>query len=101
MEGILKLSKLQTDFNFFTMKNMTQMTITFRTTYFYLKFLHIAPEYCFLKIFKKMKNLDYLSADLNSPWADIKMDVHNIQFDDNSFDVVICNHVLEHVDDSR
>ena len=47
-----------------------------------------------------MKNLDYLSADLNSPWADIKMDVHNIQFDDNSFDVVICNHVLEHVDDS-
>ena len=65
-----------------------------------LKFLHIAPEYCFLKIFKKMKNLDYLSADLNSPWADIKMDVHNIQFDDNSFDVVICNHVLEHVDDS-
>ena len=65
-----------------------------------LKFLHIAPEYCFLKIFKKMKNLDYLSADLNSPWADIKMDVHNIQFDDNSFDVVICNHVLEHVYDS-
>ena len=47
-----------------------------------------------------MKNLDYLSTDLNSPWADIKMDVHNIQFDDNSFDVVICNHVLEHVDDS-
>ena len=64
-----------------------------------LKFLHIAPEYCFIKIFKGMKNLDYLTADLISPWADIKMDVHKIPFEENSFDVIICNHVLEHVDD--
>ena len=62
-----------------------------------LKFLHIAPEYCFIKIFKSMENLDYITADLVSPWADIKMDVHDIPFEDNSFDVVICNHVLEHV----
>ena len=65
-----------------------------------LKFLHIAPEYCFIKIFKAMKNLDYLTADLISPWADVKMDVHDIPFDENTFDVVICNHVLEHVDDA-
>ena len=65
-----------------------------------LKFLHIAPEYCFIKIFKGMKNLDYLTADLISPWADVKMDVHDIPFDENTFDVVICNHVLEHVDDA-
>ena len=65
-----------------------------------LKFLHIAPEYCFIKIFKGMKNLDYLTADLISPWADVKMDVHNIPFEENTFDVVICNHVLEHVDDA-
>ena len=64
-----------------------------------LKFLHIAPEYCFIKIFKSMKNLDYTTADLISPWADIKMDVHEIPYEENSFDVVICNHVLEHVDD--
>ena len=64
-----------------------------------LKFLHIAPEYCFIKIFKGMKNLDYLTADLISPWADIKMDVHEIPFEENTFDVIICNHVLEHVDD--
>ena len=65
-----------------------------------LKFLHIAPEYCFIKIFKGMKNLDYLTADLISPWADVKMDVHDIPFEGNTFDVVICNHVLEHVDDA-
>ena len=66
-----------------------------------LKFLHIAPEYCFIKIFKGMKNLDYTTGDLISPWADVKMDVHNIPFEENSFDVLICNHVLEHVEDSE
>ncbi len=66
-----------------------------------LKFLHIAPEYCFIKLFKGMNNLDYTTGDLISPWADVKMDVHDIPMEDNSFDVVICNHVLEHVDDSH
>ncbi len=67
----------------------------------HLKFLHIAPEYCFINIFKSMKNLDYITADLISPWADIKMDVHKIPMEDNSFNVVICNHVLEHVEDAH
>lgn len=64
-----------------------------------LKVLHIAPEYCFLKKFKAMKNLDYTTADLESPLADVKMDVHHIPFEANTFDVVFCNHVMEHVDD--
>ncbi len=63
--------------------------------------LHIAPEYCFIKPFKRLKNLDYVTADLISPWADVRLDVQNIPFSDSSFDVVICNHVLEHVDDDR
>jgi len=64
-----------------------------------LKVLHIAPEYCFINIFKSMKNLDYITGDLISPWADVKFDVHDIPFENNRFDVVICNHVLEHVKD--
>lgn len=63
------------------------------------KLLHIAPELCFIKKFKSMENLDYTTADLESPLADVKMDVHHIPFDDNTFNVVFCNHVMEHVDD--
>lgn len=66
-----------------------------------LKFLHIAPEYCFIPLFKKMKNLDYTTGDLNSPWADVHFDVHDIPFEDNTFDVIMCNHVLEHVENDK
>lgn len=65
------------------------------------KFLHIAPELCFISKFKKMANIEYVTADLNSPLADVKLDVQKMPFDDNSFDVIMCNHVLEHVDDDQ
>ena len=61
--------------------------------------LHVAPEQCYYKLFRQMSNLDYTTADLNSPLADVKMDLHDIPFDENSFDVIFCNHVLEHVED--
>ncbi len=72
-----------------------------RTNFFTedLKLLHIAPELCFIKKFKSMPNIDYTSADLESPLADVKMDVHEIPFEDNTFNVVFCNHVMEHVED--
>ncbi len=48
-----------------------------------------------------MSNLDYISADLNSPMAMVKMDITNILYEDNSFDVILCSHVLEHAVDDR
>ena len=66
-----------------------------------LKVLHIAPEQEFLRRFKKMDNLDYTSADLFSPIVDVKADILDLPFADNSFDVIICNHVLEHIVEDR
>ncbi len=64
-----------------------------------LKVLHMAPEQCFLDKFKAQVNLDYLTADIESPIADMHFDLHQIPLEDNQFDVVFCNHVMEHVDD--
>jgi SAM-dependent methyltransferase len=66
-----------------------------------LKVLHIAPEYCFYQRFSNQKNLDYLSADLRSPLAMVKMDITNILYEENFFDVILCSHVLEHIPDDR
>ncbi|WP_407556167.1 class I SAM-dependent methyltransferase [Winogradskyella sp. 4-2091] len=63
------------------------------------KVLHFAPEQCFLKRFKKLKNLDYTTTDLLSPIADVKADICDLPFEDNSYDVILCNHVLEHIQD--
>jgi len=63
--------------------------------------LHIAPEHCFIKRFEALNHLDYITADLESPLAQVKMDVHDIPFEDESFDIIFCNHVMEHVADDK
>jgi SAM-dependent methyltransferase len=64
-----------------------------------LKILHFAPEQAFYKRFRKLSNLDYTTTDMNSPLADVKADICNLPFNDNEFDVILCNHVLEHIPD--
>ena len=61
--------------------------------------LHVAPEIIFIKKFKKITNWNYVSIDLKSPIADIKANVYNLPFKENYFDLILCNHVLEHIED--
>ena len=75
---------LQEETNFFQMK---------------LNVLHIAPEPCFMQRFERQHGDTYITADIESPLAKVKMDIHQIPFGENHFDVVLCNHVLEHVQD--
>jgi predicted SAM-dependent methyltransferase len=63
--------------------------------------LHVAPEQAFYHRFRAMPNLDYLTTDLESPLADVKADICHLPFEDNRFDLIFCNHVLEHIPDDR
>lgn len=63
------------------------------------RLLHFAPEQAFFRRFKKLKNLEYITTDLNSPLATVKADICNLPFPSNSFDIIFCNHVLEHIPD--
>ena len=51
--------------------------------------------------FKEIANLDYLTADLQSPHCMVKMDITDIRYSDHSFDVIYCSHVLEHLPNDR
>ena len=64
-----------------------------------LRVLHFAPEQAFYKRFRNMKNLDYVTTDLNSPLAEVEADICHLPFYDDEFDMILCNHVLEHIPD--
>ena len=71
-----------------------------------LKVLHIAPEGCLRALLMSLPNIEYRSGVkyYEGYYYDRSvnlMDVTSLPFDSESFDVVICNHVLEHIEDDR
>jgi SAM-dependent methyltransferase len=66
-----------------------------------LKVLHFAPEFALQRRFRQCSNLDYISADLSEPEAMQKMDITAIPSANQTFDVILCSHVLEHIPDDR
>jgi len=97
-ENVLSPSTLSLERHRLLWLFLTEKTNFFTSS---LHMLHFAPEQAFYKRFKKLKNLNYVTTDLNSPLADVKADICNLPFDDNTFDVILCNHVLEHIPDDR
>ncbi len=65
------------------------------------KMLHVAPEPCLESRFREHLGDNYLTADLFDSGAMVRMDIMNIQYSDQSFDVIYCSHVLEHVQDDK
>ena len=67
-----------------------------------IRLLHIAPEKNLQKTLKSFSHIGYIGGDLNPLVnCDVILDITDIKFKDNFFDVIICNHVLEYVKDER
>ncbi len=60
--------------------------------------LHVAAEPVLEKKLRPLIGEKYLTADLYEE-ADVKMDITDIQYPDETFDIIIANHILEHVSD--
>lgn len=65
--------------------------------------LDIAPWYSFGRSLNRMARVRYCGLDLdgNAPFVTIEGDVSDMPTASDAFDVVICIHVLEHVDDDQ
>lgn len=60
-------------------------------------FLHFAPEKSITELVRSYKNIRYMSVDKEPRFADKVEDITNLSFEDNSFDIIYCSHVLEHI----
>jgi SAM-dependent methyltransferase len=63
------------------------------------KILHFAPEPCLVQYINNKKYNEYILGDINPSKSVTKINIENIDYPDNYFDLIICSHVLEHVDD--
>ena len=64
-----------------------------------INLLNISPDYATQTKLKSLSNINYTSIDLKSPLAMYNEDLTNLSFKDNSFDAILCYHVLEHIED--
>ena len=67
-----------------------------------IRLLHVAPEKSLERILKSFSHIEYISGDLNPLMNyDIRLDITDMNFEDNFFDVIICSHVLEYIVEDR
>jgi SAM-dependent methyltransferase len=65
------------------------------------RILHIAPERAVMPVLRGSPSRVYATVDLSAPNAAIRAELGRLPFRDGAFDVVVCSHVLEHIDDDR
>lgn len=62
--------------------------------------LDFSPSRCLYRKLKKVNSINYLSTDLSGDFiADYQYDITNLKIKDNYLDLVICYHILEHIQD--
>ncbi len=66
-----------------------------------IKLLHFSPEVSITKFLASHDNIEYLSVDIDHSKAMRKEDITNLSFKNDSFDLIICMHVFEHIDDDK
>jgi SAM-dependent methyltransferase len=63
--------------------------------------LHFAPEQGLHDRLRAVHGARYVTADVEPGRADVAADIEALPFEDDSFDAILCVHVLEHVADDR
>ena len=63
--------------------------------------LHVGPATSVQGWLVSFPGVRYVSVDLDSPLADLQADITDLPFSDQSYDLIVCLHVLEHVQEDR